>query len=66
MEKVIDRPTNKRPPRLGPYVAVVLEVSMVGVFAYHHSIAGLLLAVGYVWFSATWSMFAGHFSEPEP
>jgi hypothetical protein len=65
LEQAAGRDDPKRPPRLGPYVAVVLEISMVGVFAYHHSVAGLLLAAGYAWFSATWAMFTGYFSEPE-
>jgi len=42
----------KQPPRPGAFVAVSLELGMLAVFAYHHSLVGLVLALAYSWFSA--------------
>jgi hypothetical protein len=50
-----------KPPRVGPVVAVALELGILGVFAVDRSVVGLLLCAGYAWFSATWSLFAGAF-----
>jgi len=41
------------PPRLGAYVAVLLELVMLGVFAYNRSILGAVVWVVYFRFSAT-------------
>ncbi len=46
----------RRPPRIGMYIAVLLEVGMVTVFVAEHSVVGVLLAIAYSWFSATWSL----------
>lgn len=45
------------PPRWSAYLAVVLELAIVAVLAAHHSVAGLVLALAYAWYSATWSLF---------
>lgn len=51
------------PPKLGMYIAVLLELFMLGVFAYNQSIAGALSWVAYYRFSATsslmWRIFRG-------
>ena len=60
-EHVLDRPKEPRPPpRVGHLLAVLLELSMVAVFAAEHSITGLCLALAYSWFSATWALFRDH------
>lgn len=46
-------------PKLGAYIAVLLEVLMVAEFINLHSWTGIILAILYAWFSATWSLFAG-------
>lgn len=56
MEQADDLTKTPEPPRLSAIVAALLELSMLGVFAYHRSVVGLLLAVAYAWFSATWSL----------
>ena len=48
-----DRPRVPEPPRLGPAVAVTLELSMLGTFISHGSIVGMLLWTAYFWFSAS-------------
>lgn len=56
MEESLDEYKEPRkPPSIGAYVAVLLELSMLGVFAYEKSVMGLVLWFGYLRFSATWS-----------
>lgn len=55
---VQDRLHEPKPPRIGGYIAVLLEISIVAVLAAEHSVIGLLLCAGYAWFSATWALFA--------
>jgi hypothetical protein len=43
-------------PRPGMFVAVALELGLVMVLAYEHSVVGLLLCAAYSWFSATWAL----------
>jgi hypothetical protein len=47
-----DRPKPK-PPRLSHLLACAIEAGVVATFIAHRSIVGLLLCVGYAWFSAT-------------
>lgn len=56
MDHALDKTRTPEPPRLSAIVAALLELSMVAVFAYHRSVLGLVLALGYAWFSATWSL----------
>jgi hypothetical protein len=60
-ELVQDRPSKRKPPRIGPVIAVALELAILGTFAVQRSVGGLLLCAAYAWFSATWAMFAGAF-----
>ena len=56
MEQADDLTKTPEPPKLSAMVAALLECSMLAVFAYHRSVVGLLLALAYAWFSATWSL----------
>ena len=53
------REKEPKPPRIAPLIAVALELAMLGTFAVDRSIVGLLLALAYSYFSATWAMLAG-------
>jgi hypothetical protein len=53
------------PPRIGPMIAVALELAMLSVFAVEKSWVGLLLWIGYFYFSATWHMLIGRFDADE-
>jgi hypothetical protein len=61
--EVADRPREPRPPRIGPLIAVALELGMVSVFIFDRAWVGLALALGYAWFSATWALLAGVFDR---
>lgn len=52
-----DRPQPKKPPRLGLVIATILELGIAATLVVHHSLFGLLLCVGYGWFSATRAFF---------
>jgi hypothetical protein len=56
MDHAIDKTRPPEPPRLSAIVAALLELSMVATFAYHRSVVGLVLALVYARFSATWSL----------
>lgn len=53
------RKNTPEPPRLGMLVAVLLELCIVATFCANRSIVGVVLCVGYAWFSASWAFFAG-------
>ena len=53
-----------KPPRLSHLFAVSLELGMLGVFMYERSWVGLLIAVPYSWYSATWALVVGTKDEP--
>lgn len=55
-----------RPPRIGPLIAVALELGMLGTFCVDRSIVGIVLWFSYAWFSATWQLLAGGFDRDEP
>jgi hypothetical protein len=59
------RERDPEPPRIGLVVAVVLELAMLATFAFERSWPGLLLWVGYLYFSATWCVLMGHFEEAD-
>ena len=58
MEEVLNEPEAPKPPRIGMYVAVLIEAAIVGLFVAQKSWFGLSLCAAYAWFSATWSFFA--------
>lgn len=62
-EHELDESEPRPPPRLSHLIAVLLELSMVTVFGVHHSWVGLLLALAYLWFSATLALFARYFFD---
>ena len=46
------------PLTLHHLLAVVLELLMLASFVQGRSVAGIILWVAYLWFSATWAAFA--------
>lgn len=51
-----DRPKTPRPVRPSFYVACTLEAGIVATFLAYRSIVGLLLCLGYAYFSAILSL----------
>jgi hypothetical protein len=45
-----------KPPRPLAYGAVALELAMLATFSTNRSVLGVLLWLGYFWFSATWAL----------
>lgn len=52
-----DRPKPPKAPRPLHVVACLLEIAIVAAFFSERSIVGLVLCLGYSWFSATWALF---------
>lgn len=67
MTALADDVVRKPPPprRIGGYIAVGLELAILGTFTVQHSVLGVSLCLGYGWFSATWSLIAWHMMTPE-
>jgi hypothetical protein len=57
----------RKPPKLGAYVAALLELAMLAAFAWHRSLAGAAVWVLYFRFSATRSVIEDLFlPDDEP
>jgi len=50
-----ERTKTPKPPRPSMVIAVALELSMLVTFIVHRSIAGVVLWLAYLYFSATWA-----------
>lgn len=55
-----------KPPKIGMWIAVVLELTMVALFIRLHSMLGMVCAIAYFWFSATWALAFSHYNNPKP
>jgi len=54
---VEERRKTPEPPRLSHVLACMLEMAIAATLIANRSIVGLLLCVGYLYFSATWALF---------
>ncbi|HET8939002.1 MAG TPA: hypothetical protein VFN67_36410 [Polyangiales bacterium] len=50
------QPPQLPPPKVGAYIAALIEIGILATFVSYHSWLGIALCAAYAWFTSTWML----------